>query len=79
MGVGFFTTEELIVDETGRLVSDGTWEYKPPSFDTIPRELNVYMLEDSENRPGILSSKGLLTSVPLSFIFYAPDVLLMYF
>lgn len=58
MGTGFFTSEEVLVDENGKLLSNGTWDYKPPSFDTIPRELNVHLLKDSSNRKGILSSKG---------------------
>ena len=63
MGIGFFTSEEVIVDKEGKLISNGTWEYKPPTFDTIPRELNVHLLKNADNRKGILSSKGLTTLV----------------
>ena len=32
MGLGYFLSEEIIYDPSdGRLVTDGTWEYKPPS------------------------------------------------
>ena len=35
-GIGFATTEELIYDEHGRLVTDNIWSYKPPCSKTIP-------------------------------------------
>jgi len=32
MGVGFWLSEKMNYDETtGQLLSDGTWEYKPPA------------------------------------------------
>ena len=37
MGIGNVTTEELVYDEKGRLLNDGTWEYKPPCSKTIPQ------------------------------------------
>ena len=37
MGIGNVTTEELVYDKKGRLVNDGTWEYKPPCSKTIPQ------------------------------------------
>lgn len=36
-GIGFFLTEELEMDNTGVLVSNGTWTYKPPTVDNIPQ------------------------------------------
>ena len=46
MGLGFFTTEEVITDlGTGRLITDGTWEYKIPAATCIPRQLNVTFLK----------------------------------
>ncbi|CAI5993037.1 unnamed protein product [Closterium sp. NIES-65] len=57
-GQGFFTTEEVVVDEaSGRLLTDGTWSYKVPSFDTTPRQLNVSLLQGAGNDRGVLSSK----------------------
>jgi len=44
-GVGCLTTEELLYGEDGRVISDGTWEYKIPCVKTIPREFNVYLLK----------------------------------
>ena len=37
MGIGNVTTEELVYDEKGKLLNDGTWEYKPPCSKTIPQ------------------------------------------
>jgi hypothetical protein len=32
MGLGYWLSEEILFDrKTGRLTTDGTWEYKPPS------------------------------------------------
>ncbi|CAI5527230.1 unnamed protein product, partial [Closterium sp. Naga37s-1] len=57
-GQGFFTTEEVLVEEaTGKLLSDGTWAYKVPSFDTVPRHLHVSLLHGTANKQGVLSSK----------------------
>ena len=41
MGVGNLTTEELLFDENGRLLTDGTWEYKPPCSKSIPKVSNL--------------------------------------
>ncbi|CAI5973154.1 unnamed protein product [Closterium sp. NIES-65] len=58
-GQGFFTTEEVLLEEaTGKLLSDGTWAYKVPSFDTVPRQLNVSLLHGTANKQGVLSSKS---------------------
>ncbi len=46
MGLGLQTTEEVIIDsDTGRLVTDGTWEYKIPAASCIPQQLNVTFLK----------------------------------
>jgi xanthine dehydrogenase/oxidase len=39
------TTEEVFLDDAGRLVSAGTWDYKPPFSKTIPRDFRVTLLE----------------------------------
>jgi xanthine dehydrogenase/oxidase len=44
-GVGCLTTEEMLYSEDGRVISDGTWEYKPPCSKTIPQKFNVYLLK----------------------------------
>ncbi|XP_057820300.2 indole-3-acetaldehyde oxidase isoform X2 [Cryptomeria japonica] len=57
-GVGFFMTEEHVVDKNGKLVSDGTWTYKVPTIDTIPQKFNVELLNSPLHQARILSSKA---------------------
>jgi xanthine dehydrogenase molybdopterin-binding subunit B len=46
MGLGFCTTEEVLTDlGSGRLITDGTWEYKIPAITCIPRQLNATFLK----------------------------------
>ena len=60
MGVGYYTTEEIRYDDrTGVLLSQGTWEYKPPTVGDIPLQLNVTLLKNNPNPVGVLSSKVL--------------------
>ncbi len=40
-GIGFATTEELVYNEYGRLVTDNIWSYKPPCSKTIPIDFRV--------------------------------------
>lgn len=40
-GVGNLTTEQIVIDPGGRLLSDGTWDYKPPCSKTIPIDFRV--------------------------------------
>jgi xanthine dehydrogenase molybdopterin-binding subunit B/xanthine dehydrogenase iron-sulfur cluster and FAD-binding subunit A len=59
MGLGYYLREDHVVDEdTGRMRSDGTWEYKPPCSQDIPVEFNVSFLKDSPYPKGVLSSKA---------------------
>ena len=43
---------------TGKLISNGTWEYKPPSAQDIPSVLNVSLLKDAPNPLGFMQSKA---------------------
>tara|TARA_B110000090_G_scaffold170981_1_gene190852 strand:- start:122 stop:2521 length:2400 start_codon:yes stop_codon:yes gene_type:complete len=59
MGIGTWLTEAVTFDSTsGKLTSNGTWEYKPPCSKDIPLEFNVRLLKDNPNVVGILSSKA---------------------
>ncbi|CAK8698330.1 uncharacterized protein LOC143448853 [Clavelina lepadiformis] len=59
MGIGFWTSEQMIYDESsGQLVTNGTWEYKPPTSKDIPIEWNIELLKNSPNPLGILRSKA---------------------
>jgi xanthine dehydrogenase/oxidase len=40
-GMGYVTTEEVIFNEHGGLVTDNTWTYKPPCSKTIPIDFRV--------------------------------------
>eukprot|EP00884_Botryococcus_braunii_P010388 jgi/Botrbrau1/19350/Bobra.0073s0075.1 len=58
-GLGLMLTEDVKVDpETGKLVADSTWTYKVPSVETIPRQINVYLLKNHPHPRGIMSSKA---------------------
>lgn len=59
MGLGYFTTEEVVFDQdTGRLLTEGTWEYKPPMALDIPLDFSVTLLDDAPNENGIMRSKA---------------------
>lgn len=57
-GVGYFLTEELVYDKTGKLTSNGTWEYKPPSVKDIPIDLRIDLLKNASCPLGVLGSKA---------------------
>jgi len=40
-GVGMATTEELVYDHNGKLVTDNIWSYKPPCNKSIPVDFRV--------------------------------------
>lgn len=58
MGIGFLLREEVSFDHLGKLINDGTWEYKPPSFRDIPQHFHVEFLHDTPYEKGYLSSKA---------------------
>ncbi|XP_055877206.1 uncharacterized protein LOC106059682 [Biomphalaria glabrata] len=59
MGLGCYLSEDIIFDgQTGRILNDGTWEYKPPTTKDIPIDWRIYLLPDTPNPSGIRSSKG---------------------
>ncbi|GKE00509.1 abscisic aldehyde oxidase 3 [Tanacetum coccineum] len=54
-GIGFFM---LLTNCDGLMVADGTWTYKIPTIDTIPKQLNVQILNNGPNKKRVLSSKA---------------------
>eukprot|EP01018_Ginkgo_biloba_P033816 Gb_38124 [translate_table: standard] len=57
-GLGYHLSEQYIYDkQTGKLITDGTWEYKPPSSKDIPIIFNATLLPNSTNPYGVLRSK----------------------
>ena len=58
-GVGWFTSEEVKWDpSTGYAEMAGSWRYKPPGAYDVPEKLNVTLLENSNNKVGVLNSKA---------------------
>jgi xanthine dehydrogenase/oxidase len=63
-GVGFATTEELVYDETGGLVTDNIWSYKPPCSKTIPLDFRVKLhpVDEERNAREVLAEKQAVKS-----------------
>lgn len=59
-GIGYFMTEEYVTNSDGLLISDGTWTYKIPTVDTIPKQFNVKLLNSGFHKKRVLSSKGVM-------------------
>jgi indole-3-acetaldehyde oxidase len=63
-GIGFFTNEEYRTNSDGLLISDGTYSYKIPSVDTIPKQFNVEFFDSPRSQKRVLSSKGEASDLP---------------
>ncbi|MDR5865667.1 xanthine dehydrogenase molybdopterin binding subunit [Halomonas koreensis] len=48
-GMGWLTSEELVWNDAGRLVSDGPATYKIPAFGDLPETFNVELLQGHPN------------------------------
>lgn len=59
-GLGFFMLEEYETNLDGLVLEDGTWNYKIPTIDTIPQQLNVEIVNSDHHKHRVLSSKGML-------------------
>ncbi|KAJ7960367.1 putative Aldehyde oxidase [Quillaja saponaria] len=57
-GIGFFMLEEYPTNSDGLVVAEGTWTYKIPSIDTIPKQFNVEILNSGHHQKHVLSSKA---------------------
>ncbi|KAL4592125.1 hypothetical protein LXL04_005110 [Taraxacum kok-saghyz] len=57
-GIGFFMLEEYLTNSDGLMISDSTWTYKIPTIDTIPKQLNVQILNSGHHKNRVLSSKA---------------------
>jgi len=57
-GIGHMTSEKEVYDHDGKLISEGTWHYKPPGVKGIPLEFNVDLLQNDQFTRGVLSSKS---------------------
>nr|CAB3452001.1 unnamed protein product [Digitaria exilis] len=57
-GIGYFMSEEYVTNSDGLVISDGTWTYKIPTVDTIPKQFNVKLLNSGFHKKRVLSSKA---------------------
>ncbi|KAG5676994.1 hypothetical protein PVAND_006785 [Polypedilum vanderplanki] len=59
MGLGYWLTENLIYDRiTGELLTNRSWNYKPPGAKDIPIDFRISFLSKSSNPFGVLRSKA---------------------
>lgn len=58
-GVGWVTTEELVYQEKGRLISGSPATYKIPTIGDIPEEFHIELMEGCMNELGIKRSKAI--------------------
>ncbi|WP_374089134.1 xanthine dehydrogenase molybdopterin binding subunit [Methylomicrobium lacus] len=56
-GLGWMTLEEVVFDETGRLLTDNLTAYKIPDMHFAPA-IDVHFLESATNPPGLMHSKA---------------------
>ncbi len=63
-GVGMATTEELIYNDEGRLVTDNIWSYKPPCTKTIPIDFRarLYPVNPERNAREMLAEQQAVKS-----------------
>nr|DAD29083.1 TPA_asm: hypothetical protein HUJ06_030551 [Nelumbo nucifera] len=57
-GIGFFMLEEYLSNSDGLVISEGTFTYKIPTIDTIPKQFNVEILNSGHHQKRVLSSKA---------------------
>ena len=59
-GMGWLTSEELVWDDRGHLLTHGPSTYKIPGSRDVPPDFNIHILEDAPNRvPTIFRSKAI--------------------
>ncbi|CAH1401638.1 unnamed protein product [Nezara viridula] len=59
MGTGYFTCEETVYKrETGQLLTNRTWNYKPPGAKDIPIDFRITLRKNAPNPTGVLRSKA---------------------
>lgn len=59
MCLGYWLTEQLVYDrQTGQLLTNRTWNYKPPGAKDIPIDFRIEMLQGSANPAGFMRSKA---------------------
>lgn len=64
-GVGWLTSEELVWDERGRLLSDGPATYKIPAVSDVPERFNVRLVENMPNEEATIFRSKAVGEPPL--------------
>lgn len=60
MGIGFWLTEDILHHpKTGELLTNRTWNYKPPMARDIPVDFRVELLKNYGNPDLVVSAKGI--------------------
>jgi xanthine dehydrogenase large subunit len=57
-GIGWMTSEELLWNSDGKLITDALSTYKVPDIHAMPKEMKIKFLPDSPNDYGPLHSKA---------------------
>ncbi|XP_012058303.1 PREDICTED: xanthine dehydrogenase-like [Atta cephalotes] len=72
MGIGYWTSEDLVyAPDTGKLITDRTWNYKPPGAKDIPEDFRVYLCKNSYNEVVVYGSKA-IDEAPLCMSYVIP-------
>uniref|UniRef100_A0A1B0GDN7 FAD-binding PCMH-type domain-containing protein n=1 Tax=Glossina morsitans morsitans TaxID=37546 RepID=A0A1B0GDN7_GLOMM len=59
MCLGYWLTEQMLFDrQTGQLVTNRTWTYKPPGAKDIPIDFRIELLQGVPNSGGFMRSKA---------------------
>ena len=58
-GIGWLTVEELVQNSEGKLVSNSLSTYKVPDIYSVPRNMEIRFLQDSQNDYGPFNSKAI--------------------
>nr|CAD7570668.1 unnamed protein product [Timema californicum] len=62
MGLGYWLQEQLVYNEdTGELLTNRTWNYKPPGVKDIPIDFRIELRRNAPNLTGVLRSKAFCT------------------
>lgn len=70
MGMGYFTSEKIIYSENGELLTNRTWNYKPPGAKDIPVDFRIKFPSNTPNDVGVLNSKGLRKNLEFKYYDY---------